>query len=218
MATLQLVKNPNLVTATALGLAYEPTLDAPGGLQSQDDSDGPYLSHLTAAQIASSGGVISSFDVVQWQGLADVTFEVKLYPSDLPPTLAWGIWIGLFSQHPTSLDDPPSTAEYAAFRVALATGAMESVTRKVAPGGIEIQSLGAVSNLLNKHSFKIERLAATGDVKFTWTGPATPQSTTHTDASKYPSATTEMGYGIRVFATTSAARSIRWKLVTINVK
>ena len=49
MPSLFVVKNPGLITASSIGLALEPTLDASGGLQSADKAGGAYLRHNTGA-------------------------------------------------------------------------------------------------------------------------------------------------------------------------
>lgn len=216
MPDLFVVKNPNLITASVVGLAYEPTLDAPAGLTSEDGPDGSFLLHETGTA-GGSAGVISGFDVLQWQLANSVTFVVKSDAGATVPPFGYGAWIGVFSRFPMTMADPAPPVEYAAFRIDDATGSVQTVTsRGGANPGVTVRGSAAlVPGRLD--SFRIEFDLAAGEVRFFWPQPATLYQT-HGAGSFLPDPTTSLGYGVRVVATSNVSRGIRWKRIALDLE
>jgi len=218
MPTLHVVKNPNQITASVLGLAYEPTLDAEGGLASQDDADGAFLLHRTGTS-GGTGGVISNFDFMQWQVADAISFEVKTDTTDATPPFAYGTWIGLFSERPTSLALPADTSEFAAFRVDDTTGQVQTVTSRAgaSPGVTVKGNAPLVPGRLD--TFRIEFDLAAGRMRLFWPTASTLYQTHDSLSGDFlPDPTAPLGYGLRVLATSNSDRGIRWKCITVELK
>jgi hypothetical protein len=226
MPSLFVVKNPGLITASSIGLALEPTLDASGGLESADETGAAYLKHNTGVQVG-SGGLISSFDAVQLQLLDEVAVEVKLDPTLFLPNANYGYWIGLFSVRPvivgTATTDP-TTGDWAAFRI-LENGGVQTITRNGASGMTTRKPASTPSNITagSVQTFRIKAVNLAGNppkLEFFWTGASQSPYTTHDGGAgeHLPAPASPMAFGAFIITSAAVNRHLRWKVVELKLK
>lgn len=216
MASLFVVKDPGLITASSVGLAIAPTLAATGGLVSDDGTMGAFLKHTTGSQAVGSGGIVSGFEAIQLQLLNDVTFSVRLDATTFSGN--YGYWIGMFSVRPDAIGiSDPSTGDYAAFRI-LEDGGIQTVTRNSQTGLTLMQPMPPASAAPGMiETFTITATTPTS-IDFDYASALIHPYTTHSEAARIPAGDTHMAFGALVITSAAVDRHVAWSSVELNRK
>lgn len=205
-----IVKDPTTITASTIGLALAPTLDGEA-LSSQDDAFGPWVEHRTLVvppPVATSGGMLTSFDVVAAGWLPEV--EMRIWtPGGSGATDDLLLWAGMFSGRPDGVANPVNL-NVAAFRFQSSVpGEWEGVVNN---GGTTPQKVSmGVGSFAGGQKYSLRIKVDGTNVEFT-INSASPV----TLPNFVPNATVPMGLAIRVTRLSPAvtAKRIRWQRVS----
>lgn len=205
---LHILKTPGAITCSATGLALSPTLDGKG-LASLDDAQGPWLRHTTAPATAASGGLLTTLDVTAAQWLPRVEFVVRTAPAaELPRTR---YWIGLFEARPDELTPASVGARLAAFHFDGGSSGLAPWRIVASDGGTPAQAVIG-GNVAGNTVYRMDIEVHEEQVEFLLDdGSDVPQLLT---LAVVPGTSQLLGLGVRVTATTTVARSIRWQRVS----
>lgn len=205
---LHILKTPGAITCSATGLALSPTLDGKG-LASLDDVDGPWLRHTTASATAASAGLITTLDVTAAQWRPKAEFVVRTAPASELARARY--WIGLFEARPDELTPASAGVRMAAFHFDGGANGLAPWRIVVSSGGAPVQAtLGGNATGDAVHRLVVD--VQEEKVEFTLDdGLAAPQAQS---LAVVPGTSQLLGLGVRVTATTTVPRAIRWQRVS----
>ena len=205
---LHILKTPGAITCSATGLALSPTLDGKG-LASLDDADGPWLRHTTAPATAASGGLITTLDVTSAQWLPRAEFVVRTSPGNELARARY--WIGLFEARPDELTPASAGVRLAAFHFDGGSSGAAPWRVVASDGAAPVQAVIG-GNVVGGAVYRMGVEVQAAQVVFTLDeGAPVPQSQT---LALVPGTGQLLGLGVRVTATTTVPRAIRWQRVS----
>jgi len=204
---MQYLKNASAATGTAVGLPAAPTLS--GSQLTADDTYGPFLKHSTNTTNNNFGGVTSAFTVVRGDWEPELHARVQM-DTAANTTGVW--WVGFFSAAPDSNGRP--NYHMAAFRYHTLwdnTAFWRCVTI-AGTGSTNQTTVTTVATAINTpYNFSIYPTSTA--VRFFANGVLVA-----THSTVVPTATTLLGYVVRVANIGTTKHNIRWSRIAVYHK